>query len=103
MKRYKPKMFRKNPVTKEIITFEDYRVHNSHGKDHIGVMMKENIDGGWVKWADVENILGDNEGILSEVDSIKCTCEEMVEFLKNAVSVKGDAVLIELKKLEIVE
>ena len=53
MKRYKPKMFIENPVTKEVSIFEDYRCKHPYlGEDHIRVTMSEDPQGEWVKWED---------------------------------------------------
>lgn len=58
MKRYKPKMFWENPVTKEINTFEDYRTKQIYlGEYHIRVTMVEDINGEWVKYKDVKTPL----------------------------------------------
>lgn len=58
MKRYKPRMFTENPVTKEIRMFEDYRAKIPYllGEDHIRIRMKEDPEGDWVKWEDVGGI-----------------------------------------------
>ena len=77
MKRYKPKMFIENPVTKEISTFEDYRCKHPYlGEDHIRVTMSEDGDGEWVKWEDVEKMLEPGKVICLDVESLKCNCKE---------------------------
>ena len=54
MKRYKPKMFIENPVTKEISLFDDYKARNPFlGVKHLQVTMTEDPNGEWVKWKDV--------------------------------------------------
>ena len=58
MKRYKPKMFIENPVTKKVSIFEDYRCKHPYlGEDHIRVTMSEDPQGEWVKWEDIRSLV----------------------------------------------
>jgi len=109
MKRYNPKIFKEDPVTKEISMFDDYRVATPYlGEDHIRVTMIEEPDGLWVKWEDVKTkivlirtlkeeinrlktITGTGaespkgiiiKGEALKVEEMKCNCEEMFEAVK---------------------
>ena len=55
MKRYKPKMFIKDPDTEEISMFENYNLTHPY---HIQLTMTKDLNGEWVKWEDVEKLLG---------------------------------------------